>query len=299
MSRYVSSRIAPSSQVSSLRLTGSRVVHFKWFALGSSGWAFAGLIWIVGWGSGVFRLSGDVRDIFFPAGRAMLAGANPYAAGVTPPDVPFLYAPPWATVFGLVAPAGPVVVHAALIVAELIALRYIAGSWVRAGAFCWFPLVPWEIAAGQMNLLSAAAIVAAVRGRPEAAAVLGMAKVSPVLAVHPRDWRRFLLAAGLFALLSLPNPSAWVWWIERLAATLATPLGPLVPLPFLVRLPVGLALVAWGRPWSRALGAVVATPGLYWGALVLLVAPLGFTGMAIEGRVTTTPGRRPVVERYD
>jgi hypothetical protein len=265
-----------------------------WFALGSSGWAFGALVWIVGWGSGIFRLSGDVRDIFLPAGRAMLAGGNPYAAGVTPPDTPFLYAPPWATVYGLLAPAGPVVVHAALGVAELVALRYIAGSWIRAGAFCWFPLVPWEIAAGQMNLLSAAAIVAAVRGRPGAAAILGMAKVSPVLAVHPRDWRRFLLVAVLFGVLSLSNPSTWAWWLERLVATLAMPLGPLVPVPFLVRLPIGLALVALRRPWSRALGAVVATPGLYWGALVLLVAPLGVT-RAVDGgpAATTSVGRIP------
>jgi hypothetical protein len=249
-----------------------------WFALGSSGWAIAGLIWIVGWGAGIFGLSGDVVDIFLPAGRAMLAGSNPYAVGVTPTDAPFLYAPPWATIYGLLAPAGPAAVHAVLIAAELLALRYIAGSWIRAGAFCWFPLVPWEIAAGQMNLLAAAAIVAAIRGRPEAAAIMGMAKVSPVLAVHPRDWRPFLITAAIFAALSLPDPMAWVWWAQRLVTTLGTPVGPLVPIPFLLRLPIGLALVAWGRSWSRALGAAIAMPGLYWGALVIFVAPLGVAG---------------------
>jgi hypothetical protein len=66
----------------------------------------------------------------------------------------------------------------------------------------------------------------------------------------------------------------WVEWVNRLLWATGRDLGPLVPIPFLLRLPVGLALVAYGRPWSRALGAVVATPGLYWSALVLLIAPL-------------------------
>ena len=185
-----------------------------WLVLGSGGWAFAIVIWWSSVTSGVLHVpSWDVRDIFLPAGRAFLAGSNPYADGVALPDQPFFYAPPWAALWGILAPLGSLPVHALLVVSELLALRYIAGSWLRAGAFCWFPLVPWEISYGQINLLVTAAIVAAVRGRPEPAAVLGLAKMAPVLAVSPRQWRPFLLTLGLFALLSLPNPAAWVWWL--------------------------------------------------------------------------------------
>jgi hypothetical protein len=261
------------------------------FALGMSGWAFAGIVWVVGWQIGKFHLSTDITDIFLPAGRAFWSGANPYADGVAPAGLPFLYAPPWAALFGLIAPLGPGLIYALLIVLELLSLRYIAGSWVRAGAFCWFLLVPWEILSGQLNLLAAAAITAAALGRPGPAAIMAFAKVSPVLAVSPRDWRPFLIAVVVFSALSLPDPMAWVWWIQRLVTTLAAPVGPLVPVPFLLRLPVGLAFVAWGRPWSRALGAAIATPGLYWGALVVLVAPLG---VALRPDV-----RRPDGDRLD
>ena len=107
-----------------------------------------------------------------------------------------------------------------LIMLELLSLRYIAGSWLMAGASCWTLLVPWEIASGQLNLIAAAAISAAVRGCPSAAAVMGLAKVGPVLAVHPRDRRRFLGAIAIFTILSLPNLMAWVWWVQRLLVTL-------------------------------------------------------------------------------
>lgn len=244
------------------------------FALGVSGWAVAALVWVIGWRIGVFRLSGDVALIFIPAGQAFWSGGNPYDPSLTPAGTPFLYAPPWAALLGIVAPLGAPAVHAMLSIAELLALRYIARSWLMAGAFCWFILVPWEIMAGHTSLLVAAAIVAAVRGRPEAAAVMGLAKGSPLLAVHPRDWRPFVVALLAVAALSLPRLDLWPAWMAALQGALTSLPGPLVPVPLAVRLPVGILLVLWGRRWSRALGAVLAVPGFYWAALVLFIAPV-------------------------
>jgi hypothetical protein len=244
------------------------------FALGASGWAMAAVVWIVGWQIGVFRLSGDVALIFLPAGRAFWSGGNPYDPSLAPVGTPFLYAPPWAALFGILSPLDAPIVHALLSLFALLALRYMARSWLMAGVFCWFILVPWEIAAGHTSLLVAAAIVGAVRGRPEGAAIMGLAKGAPVLAVHPRDWRPLILALAVFSALSLPRLDLWPAWIEQMVAALNFPPGPLVPVPLAVRLPIGIALVLLGRPWSRALGAALAIPGLYWSALVVFVAPV-------------------------
>ena len=83
----------------------------------------------------------------------------------------FFYAPPWAAAFALLSWAGPAVIHAVILVGDLLALRYMARGWVRAGILCWFLLVPWEMAAGQINLIMAASIVAAIRGTAWPAAI--------------------------------------------------------------------------------------------------------------------------------
>jgi hypothetical protein len=247
--------------------------RLAWFALGMGGWAFAGLVWVIGFqqeGRFIFP-GGEVRVFYAFAGDAFRLGTDPYAINAY--GTVFFYAPPWAAAFAMLSWAGPGAIHLVILVADLLALRYMARGWVRAGVLCWFLLVPWEMAAGQINLIVAASIVAAVRGTVWPAAITTLAKVSPALAVSRRDWRTFAIALAVCVVLTLPRLDLWPLWIERLLWGLGHPLGPLVPVPFLVRLPVAIGLVVWGRPWSRALGAVLATPGFYWASLVLLVAP--------------------------
>ena len=246
--------------------------QLAWFALGMGGWAFAVLIWVVGYHAGRFDFpGGEVRVFYAFAGDAFRSGTDPYA--INADGTVFFYAPPWAAAFSTLSWAGPAAIHLVILVADLFALRYMARGWVRAGVLCWFVLVPWEMAAGQINLIVAASIVAAVRGTVWPAAITTLAKVSPALAVSPRDWRPFAIALAVCVVLTLPRLDLWPLWIERLLWGLSHPLGPLIPVAFVVRLPVAIGLVAWGRPWSRALGAVLATPGFYWASLVLPVAP--------------------------
>jgi hypothetical protein len=246
--------------------------QLAWFALGMGGWAFAVLIWVVGYHAGRFDFpGGEVRVFYAFAGDAFRSGTDPYA--INADGTVFFYAPPWAAAFATLSWAGPAAIHLVILVADLFALRYMARGWVRAGVLCWFVLVPWEMAAGQINLIVAASIVAAVRGTVWPAAITTLAKVSPALAVSPRDWRPFAIALAVCVVLTLPRLDLWPLWIERLLWGLSHPLGPLIPVAFVVRLPVAIGLVAWGRPWSRALGAVLATPGFYWASLVLPVAP--------------------------
>ncbi len=52
-------------------------------------------------------------------------------------------------------------------------------------------------------------------------------------------------------MVSLPEPMTWIWWAQRLSTTLGRPSARSCPIPLVVRLPIGLAFVASGRPWSR------------------------------------------------
>jgi uncharacterized protein YbjT (DUF2867 family) len=61
--------------------------------------------------------------------------------------------------------------------------------------------------------------------------------------------------------------------MAALIDTSAHPLGPVVAVPFVVRAGVAVVLLLVRRPWTRALAAAIISPGLYWGQLVILVAP--------------------------
>ncbi len=247
---------------------GGRLVEALTTAFAIGGYACFAVFLLVGFSDGQWPFpGGDVQDFYLPAGDALRSGGTVYFPG-------FLYGPPWAVAFAAVSWLGPAWIHAAVLVLDVVALWAIAwGNWRRLGYLLWFPPVAFEVAAGQLNLIIAGAIVAAQRGHVWPLAAVSLAKVWPAVALPPRHWRPFVIALVVFALVSLPWVGLWPQWFAALVDVSAHPLGPLVPIPWLPRAGAAIVLLLLRRPWTRALAAAIISPGLYWGQLVVLVAP--------------------------
>lgn len=229
------------------------------------------VIWGIGAGKFVKPVGGDIPTIFQPVGDAFRSGQPVYAWK----DLPFFYAPPLVIVFAALSWLPTPVLFTSILFADVVALRYMAGGWLRVGYLLWYVVLPFEFAAGQLNIIIAAVLVAAVRGsRTALPALFALAKISPALAVNPARWRPFLAWTLLLIALTLPWWWLWAQWLEQLLRGWQTPVGPQIPIPFLVRLPVGLLLVATRTRLGRVTGAVIATPAFYWGSLVLFLAPM-------------------------
>jgi hypothetical protein len=241
------------------------------FALSAGGYAFTGLLLYILFSAGIFTFPGTDALIWDRVGDEVRAGISPYHA--TSVGYGFHYAPPWAVLFALVSWLPASVVAAAISGLEIVALRYIAGSWLRVGYLCWFPLVAFELAGSQWNLVMAAAIAGAIRGAPEGAAVMAAAKLSPLLAIDPRQWRRVLPVAAVLVACTLPWWHLWPEWLANLSQTFGTSIaGVQLDIPFLPRLALAVPLALSGRPWARGLAAIIATPALYPISAVLLLA---------------------------
>jgi hypothetical protein len=238
-------------------------------ALSAGGVAFAVIVlfeWIPISGA---RLGGGDIATYGQVGRQLLDGTL-YSG---PALGSFLYAPPLAVVFAILSLLPAQAEHLLLGASEVLALRYIAGSWRGAGLLCWCPLVPVELATANINLLIAATIVAGVHGSGMGPALGALAKFSPAFALDRRGLRAFLLTLAVMGVLTLPWLWLWPAWITHMVGALGVVIGPQIPISLVLRLPVAAVLVATRRPWARALGAVIAIPGFYWLSLVVLVAP--------------------------
>ena len=224
------------------------------------------LLW-VGYQDGLFGGVNDYSATFDPVGDSVRAGSNPYAAG-------FVYSPPFALLCAAISwlpvPAASVLVAGA----ELLALRYITGSWIGVGIAAWCPLLAFELALGNINLVLGACIAAAVWGHPWAAVAGGLLKLSPVLAI--RDWRGAARALVVAFVLTLPWLGFWSDWVHALLTALPVGSvgGPIVPVPLPLRALVALLLLLMRRPTATALACVVAIPAFHYQTLLLLIVPL-------------------------
>ena len=215
---------------------------------------------------------GDVTAIFDPAGDRLRAGQPVYQGAFSGA---FFYGPPIAVFYGAISWLPPALAQAIVLAGELVALRWLGGSWFGFCCALAFPVMPWELMSGQFNLVIAAGIVAAVGGDPRVATGTAFAKLSSLIAIDPRDWRRALPVVAVAILVTLPWLSLWPAWIGLLVDAYRTPgIGPQIPVPWLPRAAVAvLLLLAW-RPWSRAAAAVIALPAFYFSSFVLFVAPV-------------------------
>jgi hypothetical protein len=117
-----------------------------------------------------------------------------------------------------------------------------------------------------------------------------LTKISPGIALlwfaARREWRSLAVATGATLVVVvgsiLAGPQDWVDFVRFATANAGTPPPiPHVPIPFLVRLPIAVALIVWGartdRPWTVPVAVAISMIALYessWVTILLAVLPL-------------------------
>ena len=206
-----------------------------------------------------------------------------------------LYAPPWAVLY-LPASFIPLdVVCAIHLAAQVMALRYIAGSWRNASLVAWLPFVPRELVTGNVDLLMAAAIYAGarrVRWSGGALALFALAKFSPALMLLSGDRRQardFAITLVILGAATLPWLGLWPAWIATMTASLAVPSQGV---PLLPRVPLVLLLLVVRRPWATALAAGIATPAFWFHSPVLFLPGVRVWWQAKSDRISAPSARQ-------
>jgi hypothetical protein len=222
------------------------------------------------WGTGQ-----DAYCYFFPS------LADPYARSDWTDPIAYVYSPAFLQ---LLQPIRLLPWEAYMAVWTLVllgALFVLTGRrWLAVGIV----LGLMELAGGNIHLLLAAAIVLGFRW-PWTWAIVLLTKITPGIGllwfVVRREWRNLAIALGGTALIVAASfalmPNAWFGWAEvlsRVAGRDGT--WAAVPIPFVVRLPVAIALIVWGawtgRRWTVPVSSMLALPALWYGGLSMLLA---------------------------
>ena len=161
-----------------------------------------------------------------------------------------------------------------------------------------------EIAGGNISLLLALAIVKGFR-HPWTWSLVLLTKITPGVGllwfVVRREWRQLAIALGATAALAAVSfvlmPQAWRDWVDLLRAN--TGKGgtwAAIPIPLLVRGPIGVLLIVWGarrnQRWTVPVGAMLALPALWYGSLSILLAVIPLTTREERARAWARVTRR-------
>lgn len=168
--------------------------------------------------------------------------------------------------------------YALLTAGSMAALVWLVG-WRWAGfAVVLYPPAMIDLLNGNIHILLAAALVAgAWPALLLTKFTTGVGLLAPLL---ERRWRLLAWTVGVTAalcLLSIAILGVGVWrdYFAMLSEGAGrTQVGHAIPLPFLVRLPFAVALVAAATRWRWLLpfGVMLALPAVWWSSLALLVA---------------------------
>lgn len=223
---------------------------------------------------------------------------HPYSAAVVGQADAYLYSPVFLQVLAPLKLLPWPVFFALWTAIPILALFYL-----RAPYLLLFPPLFNDLVMGNVHLLMAGAIVLGFR-YPAAWSFILLTKVTPGVGLawfaFRREWRS--LAIAVVATLAVAtvsyaiNPGAWGEWIATLADNSGTRHANAgIELPLLARLPVGLALVAWGavtnRRWTVLVAATLALPVLWASGLTILLGilalrnargPKGSTGRSAQ-----------------
>jgi hypothetical protein len=172
----------------------------------------------------------------------------------------------------------------------LAAVRFLTGPRLLAAGLL-FPFTLMEVAGGNVSLLLAAAIVLGFRW-PATWSLVLLTKITPGIGLLwfavRREWRSLAIAVGATAAIVAVSfafaPELWREWIDVVQRNVAAGKSgtwAALPVPFLIRLPIAVAIVVWGartdRRWTVPVAAMVALPALWYGGLSMLLAVIPLT----------------------
>lgn len=223
--------------------------------------------------------------------------SHPYVPGSVGEESAYLYSPAF-----LVAVSPLRVLPWPVFVAVWTTILLAALYWMARPAL-FLPLIVLtlpELWGGNITILLAAAIVLSFRWAGAWSFPL-LTKVTPGVGVLwfavRREWRSFgiavLTTALVIAVTALVTPSMWRDWLELLASSTGSSTVPgSVPVPFLLRVPFAVAVIAWAAHrdlrWLLPVGVLLAMPVIWWGSLSLLAACVALHRGGVETRVAET-----------
>jgi hypothetical protein len=164
----------------------------------------------------------------------------------------------------------------------LLAVRFLSGP--RLFALAVVVSVP-ELIGGNIHLLIAVAIVVGFR-YPAAWSLVLLTKITPGVGLLwfavRREWRSLAIALGataaIVAVSLVISPRSWLEWFGVVDSSVGKTSGTwaALPVPLWFRLPIAIAVVAWGartnRRWAVPVAAMLALPALWYGGLTILLA---------------------------